>query len=499
MKTLEAKIVEQENFFVFENSKVIPGSTRMLAVGGGVKARLGKNKEGASVVESYLFDKDRFSKETAEKWLMKHRDNIEESLKRVQENAPAGSFQDITIRLQSAIDNLEFFSAQDQMYAPRPYVMYVFPEYCIVCLNDDYWSIPYTGGDSVIKLGKPVKAEMTFVTKEAAILNEKLNRLSKPNTEINAEYTKLKIVESSVDAAKKTFNAVLIESGMNYTKKRYYPTATIQDGAPLFAGLKMFANHPTEMEERTRPERDIKDWVATIVESWYEDGKAMGKIHVHDKQILENMQDAVYREHIGLSINASGRRYLKTIDGIQVEVIEKIVAPKSVDFVTEPGARGRVEQVVESNKETVEMKTVKELRENYSELVKEVEQSAVASLVESHKVALKEANDRAEKAENELKTIKESEAKKVWREKVEKILSESKMPKKSCEKILESLTFKADISDADLETSVKEAISKEREYLKEVAGIKIGVEAGAPSETTLTEGLEKELGLTEKK
>jgi len=81
-KTIEGNFSEENGYIVFENKPVrtLPGSEKMLAVGGGIKASVGKNKEGQPVVEKFFFDKDRYSKENAEKWVMRHKQNIEESL-----------------------------------------------------------------------------------------------------------------------------------------------------------------------------------------------------------------------------------------------------------------------------------------------------------------------------------------------------------------------------------------------------------------------------------
>ncbi len=141
----------------------------------------------------------------------------------------------------------------------------------------------------------------------------------------------------------------LIEAGTNEAKRRHYPKATVEEAAANFKGLKMYVNHPTQAEEQARPERDLRDWGSTILEAWPDNGKAMAKVAIHDPWLKELLADPVARQNIGLSINCRGQFYEGTINGKPMQVVEKILVEKgehgrksSVDWVTEPGARGRV-------------------------------------------------------------------------------------------------------------------------------------------------------------
>ena len=305
---------------------------------------------------------------------------------------------------------------------------------------------------------------------------------------------------------------VLIGAGKNFTKNRYYPKSTIQEAAPLFAGLKMYINHPTDVEERTRPERDLKDWVSTIQESWYEatSGEAMGRIHIHDAYLTEKVKDPVFREHIGLSINTSGKRYMKEIDGKQMEVIEKIFAPRSVDWVTEPGARGRVAYLLESQnqakeKDMLEKMTLKELKECRSDLIEAAIKEAKEEAAKTQDAAIKEAVAKAVKPlqeELDARKLKEAQVKAdAQASKIKEQVGASKLPAKAQTKIVESLKAQVYESDEKLTEAVTAAVKAELEYLKEAAGIKIGVKEGDKGgETTkIAEGLEKRLGIKEPK
>lgn len=133
----------------------------------------------------------------------------------------------------------------------------------------------------------------------------------------------------------------------------FYPAAVLErDGPAVFAaGTKMFWNHPTLHEEATRPEGDLNALAAELVSpaQWmangpkgpglYADAKVFGPFQEHVNELAQ---------HIGVSIRASGRAAQGEADGRKGPIIQQIVAAKSVDFVTEPGAGGRIVEMFEA-------------------------------------------------------------------------------------------------------------------------------------------------------
>lgn len=280
VKFSEAKIEIESNALVVrrESADFISGTERMVAVGGGVRARLGKTKDGKTLVQEFIFDRDRFSENTVDQWIEKNSKTFEESVSKIQENAPKGSFQDITMRLINSLNKSGFFN--DEYGNNSAYIAWVFPGYFIAEAHGQYFKVDYTEtSEGIIELGGPVPADMEFIAKESTDYKEKFERKNRPNCEIEESF-KTKIKEQ-IDTEKREVMAVLIESGTNFAKKRHYPKRTIQESAPLFAGLKMYVDHPTQREEQEKPERSLREWVATITESWYEDGSAIGRIKVH--------------------------------------------------------------------------------------------------------------------------------------------------------------------------------------------------------------------------
>lgn len=150
----------------------------------------------------------------------------------------------------------------------------------------------------------------------------------------------ISLQESAALDSEDIVDVVIIEAGTNFEKKRHYPEKALQEAAPLFKGLKMFLDHAST-DQRERPERKLKDWMATIIESHYADGKIFGRVAVHDSWLKQLLGDPVARKQLGISINAQGKTTSGKINGTDVQVIEAI-DPISVDWVTEPGSGGHV-------------------------------------------------------------------------------------------------------------------------------------------------------------
>lgn len=515
---MHKKLVEDNQFVVLMGAKdAVQGSQRMVAMGQGVRAKVSKDKEGKTIVEAFYFDRDRYSEEKVEKWLEKHKNRIFESLHYVQMQSPRGSFEDTAMRLQRAINDSAIFPASAR-------IEFVFPDRFIVCINDsgEMWEISYEDTGVGMVLGVPQKVELVIVKEKISEYIQRQNRFSEPNITIDGEQILFRLYEKKFNLEKfrekREVVVVLIESGTNFSKRRHYPKKVLQEAAPLFAGLKMYLDHPTDREEQEKPERSIREWLSTIVESWYEDGMVLGRVHIHNKWLLEHMEDETFRSEIGASINASGRSHIGEIDGQQMQIMEAILEVKSVDWVTEAGARGRVLQLIESQKlerqkqEIKVMKTVRELKESNMELFKLVEAEVRESMKGETEQKIKEAVEKAvkealEKRENEIKEAAEKAKKsEVRKTKVNETVAGSKLPEKHRARFVENfLRENSAIEDEKLEAKLKEAILGEIKHLNDLGlGIKIdidganqGVGAGVVEEAT--QGILESAGLAEKK
>ena len=164
----------------------------------------------------------------------------------------------------------------------------------------------------------------------------------------------LELREADVDIVKGVLTLTVIEAGLNLSQTVFYPAKVLERDKNIFANAKMFLNHPTFMEELERPEGDLANWVAQLKEVWW-DG-SMGAIRGRAKIVDPTFQEKARKlaetgelKELGVSIRAFGEGERKNIDGIKHKVleIEKLTAARSVDFVTFPGAGGKVE-VLES-------------------------------------------------------------------------------------------------------------------------------------------------------
>lgn len=139
-----------------------------------------------------------------------------------------------------------------------------------------------------------------------------------------------------------------------------YPPDVLERDGPraIPAGTQMFLDHPGRAEERDRPERSVRD-LAAVLETdavWDAQGSDGPGLYA-EARILPTMAPVVdaLAEHIGVSIRGYGQA---DPDG----TITALTAVESVDFVTKAGRGGRVLEILESARPTVEALTANELR-----------------------------------------------------------------------------------------------------------------------------------------
>lgn len=133
----------------------------------------------------------------------------------------------------------------------------------------------------------------------------------------------------------------------------YYSKEVLKrDGPKIFkAGTKNFWNHQTESEERERPEGDLRDLAGVLTEdAHWEDGGPAGaglyaktSVQPHFREHVDSLA-----KHIGMSIRARGTAKEGEAEGKRGPIIEKLTQGTSVDYVTTPGAGGKILQLFEA-------------------------------------------------------------------------------------------------------------------------------------------------------
>jgi hypothetical protein len=226
--------------------------------------------------------------------------------------------------------------------------------------------------------------------KEAVVAKESAARLIEPSQSVMTFRSRLTEAAASDDGIGYTrFRVVLIQEGMGNLKDAYYYSrAALESAVPVFEGKKIYADHPTSVEESVRPERSVKDVLGhfenvALVEA--DDGRAMLEADVvilpdepyrwaralmrHSVEYAKKYPD---KDFVGLSINASGDAEPMPIsklmemqlpessmlkvkqaqaEGVEsVKVVSAIREAVSCDLVTEAGAGGRVLDMIEKEK-----------------------------------------------------------------------------------------------------------------------------------------------------
>lgn len=143
----------------------------------------------------------------------------------------------------------------------------------------------------------------------------------------------------------------VLKAGLS-KNKTYYPIETLQAALPLFDNVRVHADHPTPTEERERPIRSVRTLLGYLKEPRLVDSEIRAKFHVVDEEFkkkLLNMWEQKALDLIGFSVNLSVLPpVMERVNGDYRFRVDKIVAVKYVDAVTEPAAGGRLIAVLES-------------------------------------------------------------------------------------------------------------------------------------------------------
>jgi len=244
----------------------------------------------------------------------------------------------------------------------------------------------------------------------------------------------------------------------------------------------MYADHATEKEEEEKPERSIRDWVATLHNTKVsEKGNAIGEAHINAgwlKEKIAALHEQGDLQHLGTSINAIGKGTKQTIEGKKTVLVEGLVKSpfQSVDFVTEAGAGGQA-GLKESAQDIpdVELMDLAELREARPDLVTDIEEEAKESIrqeVKEKMAEMKELEDLKGQVETlttengELKEQIEEAAKKEAKAEAQALIKEAvdnaELPEAAKARLIDRF------ADNTTDEGVEDAIKAESDYVKEL-------------------------------
>ncbi len=288
----------------------------------------------------------------------------------------------------------------------------------------------------------------------------------------------LPLTEAKFDKGRAT--VIVIQAGFNADKSRYYPKEMLQRDYGIFEGLKMYADHPTESEERERPERSIREWVATLKDvTCDESGTVTGVAEIIEPWLMQKLASLREKEmlsEMGISINAAGTASKATIDGVETLSIEKLERANSVDFVTEPGAGGIVTLYEADRNRNIDLVELATLKERRPDLVKTIE-AAVRAEIQEEVRHIMEDKERITELEGQVGTLtterdglKETaeaavkeKAKADAQASIKEAVDKAELPGAAKERIIER--FK----DAESAEGIEEAIKSEIAYIATLA------------------------------
>lgn len=259
----------------------------------------------------------------------------------------------------------------------------------------------------------------------------------------------------------KTWKIKIIE-GDRQGSSAYYPKEALESGKHLFTkGVRIFKNHPSMEEKWNQPERSIDDIIGWLSEDATYDGKDLYAnaqfVEAYQPRIKELAEAGV----IGMSIRASGE-VTETANGPE---LKKFTSVQSVDVVTQAGAGGGFESLLEAarnnnseakalseSQEEDEVEFPKELAEALDKMAKDV--SALVERLDAREEAEAKAVEEAER-----KAAEEQAPKAPTAAEIAEALVEAGLAPKARARVLAAVEGGADL---------KESIQGEKDIAAEI-------------------------------
>jgi len=255
----------------------------------------------------------------------------------------------------------------------------------------------------------------------------------------------------------------------------YYPAEILErDGPKVFkAGTQMYIDHPTSTEESERPERSLRDLAGELIaDARWEVANAAGPGLYAPAQVFKPWQSVVEElaPHIGTSIRALGKTEKGEAEGRTGPIVQELVAAKSVDYVTTPGAGGKVLRLIESARNSIAQGgRDKEENKNMDQL-EEVTKARDKALAR-----IKELEKAVETQETELNRLREAKLLREAADMAREALAKTDLPDVSQARLVEALGKSPPLKEGQLDkeafaTVIDEAVKAEVAYLAEVKG-----------------------------
>lgn len=271
----------------------------------------------------------------------------------------------------------------------------------------------------------------------------------------------------------------------------FYPADVLERDRTVFEGAQMFWDHPSQTERVDRPERSLKD-LAAVIEGpvrWVNEGRDGPGLYAEARVFKPYRETlAELAPHIGVSIRASGSAAEGEADGRKGRIVESIKSAFSVDFVTKPGAGGKILEIFESARGlNQDPHTPEEDSMDLQEAIAardaaERDRDAANAELEETKTTLEEVTSERDSLKEDVARFSEAqmltEAKTYARSRIEeaKLPGDAKLPDVTITRLVESLGSNpptdedGKINKTKFDEMLVEGIKSEVEYLTTVTG-----------------------------
>lgn len=349
------------------------------------------------------------------------------------------------------------------------YVKDVYDSWAIVEKGERYYRIDYTmAADGTVTLSDPVEVEEIYkpVAETARLAHDGADP-AKAGAPVEISESHGALLEATSETGS-SWRVLLIKAGLSGNGRRY-PAEVLQQAAPLFEGVKAYADHPSSDEKRHRPERSIRDvvgWYSNV--SWSDEHNGLtADFHLVEsadwlRQSLKSSWDKGKPDLLGFSINASGVVKRQPDGTALLEGFESVV---STDVVTTPGAGGRLLGVLESERSSERVMDPEEIKRLIQESLAASTTSLMAAFDAKLSAIAKPAAEpivegTAAKVADPATALLESVARKLRAAEIKDAIREAKLPdiaaKRVEKRLLEALERRT-VEDSEIAAAVEDA------------------------------------------
>jgi len=394
-----------------------------------VRMIIGKLKgETTTTVQSYRFPKDKFTVAQAKKWL---KDN---DVKYIEFEPAKETKESLDFKIDNITDQIVELKEKGRVLSVS---------------NEKKLR-------NAVEMLQTVLSQLSESRKNENL--EKFEINEKPIKLIEAEFSKEGIIPIKI-----------IQPG--WGSSGYYPEEVLERDAEKYKkNTKIFWDHQTQKEERERPEGSLTNLAGKLVsDGVYKKEGPHGKGIYAKAKIFSKFQKPVKEmaNDIGLSHRAFGKAKKGEAEGRKGNIIEGIDAVKSVDFVTIPGAGGRVTEI------SVDFVTIPGAGGRVTEMFESYRDNLKFSKMEEKE--LKELQDSKKELEEQNKRLKEKLLLREAKDFVQNELCEVKLPEITKKRLIENLSQNPVIDDKGefdqdkMKESIKKAVKEETAYISSIA------------------------------